>query len=725
MVNDTIANEQANLALTLGGAVYKITDSAANVIAAAPSYVAGASAVALNDAAVSYATLTSGVNSVAAVRGGSGPATLVGVTYKLSDTAANLFTGGAVNNANGAAAGASTVTVTTAVTGAQANSLVGVHAANNTFSISDSVANLFAGGAVAVGMAAVVTAAGAVTVTGGSLSDAQAASLVTTHTSGANTYGVSDTAANLFSGAALKAEVSGAQTVAVTTTLTVAQGNVLTGLGAKFTGGYTITDSSANLATGSSALLQGATTVTAGGAATVAQEVAIQAALGSHTLVGGYTISDTAAAIAGASQALLTGATLVTATGQATAAQGVTLAGETYNGTPGTHVTYQVTDTSANILAAGNAAAFGGNDSKITVTDTINVATANLVHALTVAGGGTYAYQISDTSSVIELAASAVVNAATVATVTDTVDTATGNLVLSLQPGATFSFAKITDTIANLNGNAALLAKAVAVSQSASDAPTVASVETFLGSTAASKLTGGYKITDSAANVLQAFWDQDHHNQITGASSVSLTAGTETVAQAGALEGIGNLVNSTLHISDTLAAVNGATAGVLNVAADVTVAINENVGATVQVFNDLALTPSSTLVFTHGAGGAQVVTQGGGAGTAFTLAGDSLLTLKGGDTVDLHGYALASSSVVAAGAAALTTNGVAELVQGFVTNAGATFTPNAGGNSTMVLFDADSSGAVAQAAVVLVGVTTANIDLFGANVAGHVHLTNV
>jgi hypothetical protein len=716
MLVDSIANGSGNIQLSTGAAAYRIVDTSANIVAAAPSYVSGANKVTVTDT-INYATLNVGANSIATINGGLGD-----VVYNLSDTAANLYTGNALK---AGVAGATNVTITTAVNAIQASNLVAGHATGNTYSISDTAGTAFAGAGFAGGISnAGVHNAVAVTITG-ALTDAQAVTLVA-QSAGAS-YSVNDTVGNLFTGAALKAEVTSAQSVSLTGTATVAQAATLTGLGAKFTGGYTVTDTAANLSGASSALLQGATTVTETTTATVAQEVAIQAALGAHTIPA-YSITDTASAISGATQALLTGATGVTATGVATAAQGATLSGLTQ--TAGhTAITYSVSDTTANLLLAGNAAAFGANTQAITDTDaSITTAQAHSVHALTAATG--YTYAISDTSANIELAPNLDLGVGggpavnLTLTVTDTINTATASLINGVVTGAgnhlvTETFAKVSDTIAHLNANAALTAKATAVAESAGDGTdSVANVETFLGSAAASKLVGGYNVQDTAAHILQAWYDQDHHGQIVAANSVALSAGqTASVAEAAILEPMANVASHSVAVSDTLANING-NLGVANLAGSITAAVNEANGGTLQSFNDLALTPSATLNFTHGAGTAETVA--GPAAGVFTLTGADLLTLKLGDTINLTGYGATTSDGNVTGAPAQAADGHLAIMQGNISNGGATFTVSSGGTSTLVLWDAQTGAGLTEAGVVLIGVTPSQINLLGNADATHI-----
>jgi len=726
MAIDTVANLQANLPFVDGSSVdagnkgiYQIADSAANITAAAPSFVADAAHITITDTTLTLAQLEA-VASVNSGDGGHGLYHLNDVTFSLTDTAANLFS----DNMLAVQAGIATnITVTTALTGLQAANLVSNHSTGNTYTITDSSADLFPGGSLASTL--VVKGASSVTVTG-ALTDAQAASLIATNASA--TYSIQDSPANLFTtvnGAlALNPEVSAAQSVSVNgAVLNVAQATLLDALGSKFTGGYVLVDSSADLAAASSTVLQDSTTIEQTNAATVAQAEAIVFNLGSHALPTGFSVTDTAANVATATLSLLTDLTTLTVSSAATAAQAETLSGLTYGAAPGTSIHYSVSDTSANILLAANQTGIADAQS-VTATDQIPVATAVKIFDL----NSKSSFSLKDVSG--NFGATLVVSDATSAEVTDSVNVGEAQLLASyFNSSASYTFDQVSDTVSALAApsNQALLSHAAAdsITVSAPDSlvpagPDDPGLEGLINSAAGSKvILSTVQIVDTPTNVLQAYYNSNYTSLVTGAKSIAFTENsTATVAQAQVLEGLGNVAAKSVPISDTLAneaQVLGTTPGVLNDAVSATGLAYDNDSGVVTKFNDTALSLPVTLQFTHGGSGTgETITQAAG---VFSLGGVDLLTLKAGDTLDVGTAASKYNitddpanlmGVLTGDAANLAMPDSALAIQGNLSNGGATFTASGSGDDTLLLWSGTDTP---QAGVVLVGMTPGRVEL--------------
>ena len=693
VVNDTIANEQANLTTTAAGfgGNYIIADTEANIIAAAPSFVQGASKVQITDTPTTFAF----IEAVKTVNGGK---QLNDVSFSLTDTAANLFTANALNNDAG---GATAISVTTALNGAQAANLVAIHPAKDTFTISDTGASLFQGGASVIAADVnAVKAAASVKVTGVGISDAQATSLVALNS--ASTYSIVDNPGSLFNVAngvtTLKPEVANATTVSVNGFgLNVAQAALLTGLGAKFVGGYILTDKSANLAAASGTVLQSATAINQTDIATIAQATQIDNSLASSTkLPVAFTVSDTVANILGAPQSILTTIAnlTVSANSTATADQAQALQALTF-GAQKAKIAFGVKDTSANILTAGDAAGIAAATAQVTVTDQISINTATQIAALN-ATPGIDQFSLTDLS--INYGNLPVVKSATAIEVTDVVSVGEAALLNSyVTAGTTVKFDNVTDSLANLAApiNQALLGNATTLNVSdATDS--VAQVE-GLRATAVGPLVklGSVAISDTAGAILTALRDPNNAAVITGAKSVTDTSPV-TVSQAQILESLGNL-KGTFGISDTLAFVNQAPAAVLNSASVNAIAVSAfgNNNGVADVFNDSGISKPVTITIDNVGGGGGETIGAAVAGTFTGLFGVDLLTLNAADTLNLHGYGNIATPGAAGIATALPANNTAvEItgnIQGSAVGAGTTFAANPAGNSTMLLWNSGGS----------------------------------
>jgi hypothetical protein len=696
IVKDTVANEQAAAALVQGGYEhdYVIADTAANIIAATQSFLENAHEVVITDAATTYASVEA-VNK-------ANPQGLGDVTFSLTDTAANLFTGG---NPNADVTSATAITVTTALSGAQAVTLLDDHPANvsagvsNTYSISDTAAGLFGGGATVLGNdVAAVKAASSVKVTT-LLTDAQALNLLGDNTHA--TYTIADTVADLFSfvngvWTLEPVATAGATTVSVNdATLNVAQATLLTALGSKFIGGYKLSDTSANLAGASGSVLQGAGAITQTDVATVAYATSILNSLASSTkLLSSLAVTDTVANILAAGQAVLTDVTTlaVTSGSTATAAQAEQLQALTYDGSKAKPVVYTVSDTSANILASGNAPGITAAAS-VTATDAISISTAKQIWDL----NGSASDQFSLKDAAINFGSSAVVTDATTVEVTDRVTVSQANLLQSdFAPGASYTFDTVTDTVANLSAaNAKSLlghASAINVSDPTPANETAGNIEGLENTFGTKLVLSSVTLSDTVQGVLGAYEDSNYSSIVTNANSVVVSGGTATVAEAQILENLGNLSSkSGFGIQDTLQFISKASAGLLNstvVNGGITATAVSNNGGVAQQFNDTGVTNAVTVQFTAGAGGAETISL---AGNTFTLAGVDLLSLNSSDTLDLHGYGVALPGAATSAATAPTVGNAVEIT-GNVTNGGANFTAAAGGSATLLLWNSAASG---------------------------------
>nr|WP_294567178.1 hypothetical protein [uncultured Rhodopila sp.] len=694
VVKDTVANEQAAAALVQGGYDhdYVIADTATNIVAAAQSFLENAHEVVITDAATTYASVEA-VNK-------ANPQGLGDVTFSLTDTAADLFSG---VNPNPDVTSATTITVTTALTGTQAVTLLAEHPANastgvsNTYSISDTAAGLFGGGNTVLGNdVAAVKAASSVKITT-LLTDAQAQSLLADNTSA--TYTLADTVGDLFSfvngvWALEPVATAGATTVSVNdATLNVAQATLLTALGSKFIGGYKLSDTSAKLAGASGAVLQGAGAITQTDVATVAQASSILNSLGSSSkLLSSLSVTDTVANIIAAGQAVLTDVTtLSVASGSiATAAQAEQLQALTYDGSKAKPVVYTVSDTSANILTSGYAAGITAAAS-VTATDAISISTAKQIWDL----NGSVNDQFSLKDVAINFGSSAVVTDATTIEVTDPVTVSQANLLQSdFAAGASYIFDTVTDTVANLSAaNAKSLlghASAIDVSDTAAN-ETVASIKGLENTFGAKLVLSTVTLSDTVQGVLGAYDDTNYSSTVADAKSVLVSGGTATVAEAQILENLSNLSSkSSFGVNDTLQFISKASAALLNSTgvSGITATANSNNGGVAQQFNDTGVTNAVTVQFTAGAGGAETISL---AGNTFTLAGVDLLSLNSADTLDLHGYGVALP-VAATSVAGQPTIGNAVEITGNVTNGGANFTAAAGGSATLLLWNSAAYG---------------------------------
>ncbi|CAK0748883.1 hypothetical protein CCP2SC5_150001 [Azospirillaceae bacterium] len=372
-LEDSIANLTGHT--TAGGAdSYTVLDTAANIISGVSGdVVSGADAVMLSANAtaltVANATSLTGLNGFDAN----------GYTYTISDTAANII---AVAT-SGAVTGASAVLLSENATGltiANATTLTSVSDFSlngHTYAIADTAANI-----IANATAGIVTGASAVSLSANAtgLTVAQAATLAgvsdfsdTTHTigladtvahltghttdSGADSYSVVDTAANILD--ADDTFLTDATSVLLSenaTRLSIESATTLTGLDGFGLNGhtYSITDTAANiLANVSGSVVTGAAGVSLSGNASnlsIASALALTGLNGFSLNGHSYTLSDTAANIrAHASEDVVTNAASISFS----SISEMSIAEVTQLMEGGTTVSgYSITDTAANILAS-------------------------------------------------------------------------------------------------------------------------------------------------------------------------------------------------------------------------------------------------------------------------------------------------------------------------------------------------------------------------------------
>lgn len=503
-----------------GTEAYRVTDTIANLTSGNALLPMAVSLVATDAATVAQATVLANVGNGTKV-------------YSLTDTAAAIaaVTGGA----NTLVDRAVNVTVTTAMTFAQANALeLETNTGTLTYNISDAAAN------IANLSAASLNAAGTITVTG-SLSAANAAVLLAATNTGATTIAnVIDSSAGL---AALTLTANDTITsLTPNTAATVAQLSAMSARAGSITA-YNLTDTGANLAAATSAQLNGATNLVAAGTVTVAQAATIDAATNTGTTT--FNVSDTAANVLAGSAAVLgadTNGAIVVSDATVTAAVATQLraldaannganAGPSFTiGQGGAAEVFVISDTVANLTATANAAAVGAS-TDVRVTGDITVAQANSVIAAAT-GDAAPLYNVADTYSRLVAGLVATVGAENVR-ITNTVTVSQANAAAQ-NFGATAAqlTMDIRDTASAVAAGIAGAGVGAAETVSVSSAATVAQAAILSES---SKLVGGYTIADTSAAVVAALnianGAGSDRETILGATSISLTT-TATVAEA-------------------------------------------------------------------------------------------------------------------------------------------------------------------------------------------------
>ncbi|WP_228014979.1 calcium-binding protein [Synechocystis salina] len=348
------------------------------------------------------------------------------------------------------------------------------------------------------------------------------------------TWDILDSATDVLGGGVA---VSGAASVGITDPFVdVATADDLTAL-ANFDGIYAIEDTSAAILA-NTAVAAGATSVSLtdpGVPVTVASAQTLQ---GLGNFEGPYNIQDTSAAILGvASSPVVLAAVSVSLSDPLT---GVTVAGaETLQGLGNFVGPYNISDTSANILAAESSPAVLAADSVALSNPSTPVTVAG---AETLQGLGNFAgpYNIQDTSpNIIAAATSPAVLGAETVSLDDSFAfvTVAGSETLLGLPNFVGPYS-ILDTSANILAAAtspAVLGADAVVLSNPGVGITVADAETLQG---LGNFVGAYNILDTSANILAAATSP----AVLGADSVVLSNSSVpvTVADAEVLQGLGN-----------------------------------------------------------------------------------------------------------------------------------------------------------------------------------------
>jgi len=485
------------------------------------------------------------------------------------------------------AATGDTLTINTTVAGFNA---LGSKAGTATITLTDTLANLIAGGDAIKGLTASV---GELSVAGAN----QALAITSTVT-----YTIKDTAANLALGS--KAIFDKATKITASNAANAAQAAALDSLldtstfvrsGTSLV--YSVTDTAENLATQTSGLGD-ATNVTATTAATAkeASAIAAGAAAGKATYAVADTVANLNTAIGVAADlTALNSATGVTISDKVTDVAALQAINTALNVTAGgltkVNAGYALEEQYSDLVGNTTEADAAGN---IKVTDSLNVTQANAIEALN--NTGTNSYAISD-STVALLGASSVVvsNASAAASSTATISVSDLNALVSK-----FGTTKLADTTLAVEGTVAELATlssgALAEIRTASQAlggngilqitagsksslAEVLALRTNLGTTYANLLPA-YTITDTVANLTAGAAVTDQLTVLNAASSV-VVSDTATVAQVKNLNdkllaALGGLtsVASGYTLTDTaanLASGAASTVGIVDNASKITV----------------------------------------------------------------------------------------------------------------------------------------------------------
>ncbi|MES2298108.1 MAG: hypothetical protein V4582_13770 [Pseudomonadota bacterium] len=407
------------------------------------------------------------------------------------------------------------------------------------YNLGDTAAALAAAPAGILNAAVNITANTAATV-------AQATTIEAATNTGVNAYTIADTATNL--AASSNAVLTLATTVTASTLATGAQATTIAAFAKAVV--YSVSDTAAAVA--ASTGLNEAVNITSTTAVTVAQATTIDNA--TNTGANTYDIADTALILTAAGNTLLATAGTVTATTAATALQSVTIAGYAKA------VVYNVTDSAAALVASIALSAAGLNEAvDITATTAATVAEATAIEGATNTGVDTY--NITDSAANLIAAGNAVLALAGTVTANAVVTAANADALAAFAKAVVYS---VTDTATNLAGaTAAGLDEAVNIV--ATTAATVAEATTI--DNAANSGTNTYAITDSAANLAAA------GNAILATGGVVTANSLATAAEATAIaayakavvysvsDTIGNLVaaagaglNEAVNLTSTSAA---------------------------------------------------------------------------------------------------------------------------------------------------------------------------
>jgi hypothetical protein len=467
-----------------------------------------------------------------------------------------------------------TLTVNTTVAGYQA---LGTKAPNVTVTLTDTVQNLIAAGNTISGVTAVL----------GNATVAEAQSALS---SGLTvSYTLVDTAANL--ALAPVAVFDSATAVTVTGAATAAQASAIQGNlaaanatlpgvtfdAAKLT--MTVSDSASNVANYLTDTIDAdGVTVTGGETLTVAQAAALYALNNAAT----YKISDTPANLAAAGNtAAMNSAAEITATGALTVAQVDSINAGTVKLKAG----YALTDSFAAVTGAVSSVI--NNAGNLTVNGgALTVANAMVIEALN--NTGTTSYTLSDAMTALLGASSIVVGGATSVAATDgSVTVAQLNQLVSK-----FGTAKVNDvtmpvadTLANLltlSAGAVGEASAITISSGIGTVADIVALKALTGA----KMPGTFTVTDSFANLSAALADPTKLALLDVAGATLNVSGTASAANIKALNdalsanaGGKTAVDSGYTLSDSAAnlTVGGATNAIVAAAGAVVITGNATV----------------------------------------------------------------------------------------------------------------------------------------------------
>jgi hypothetical protein len=479
-----------------------LEDNPANLVAGGSAKLAAATVSIKVVGNVTVAQASALQSAVSALIAAGGTVATDGATainaYRIADTKA------AVVGASNAVLGAATkISVTGAMTLAEAKALYAaatasgtdaLSAANLTYSVSDTAGNLAAGLTAADAATVGLVLAQAVS-SGGSITANTAATVAQGATLAAAVpaiaFDVADSVANILGSDAV-VDVGGG-TLADMTKISVNSGDMTiaqvaalkAAAGAKFDNVYSIVDTAAAIV--DTADVRAATSVTVNTAAAVADLADIKALNAARTTAGkstmSYTLADSYANVVtgwAGNSTEIKAATSIKMSGAfsgPSAIDGNALADLTDKFGSTTPYALEVTDTSTNILGAGVLAGVlqDAKISKIIVSDAMLVANAKLVAQKAGSASAKTQYDLSD--NIGNLTASA--DAATVLAARNL--TATGNITvtqansLEALTGAAGSVGySVSDTYANLIANPAVTDKATSVTVSPLTALTVA-----------------------------------------------------------------------------------------------------------------------------------------------------------------------------------------------------------------------------------------------------------
>ena len=489
--------------------------------------------------------------------------------YSIVDTATNVAA--ANNTNNGLANFATSITLTTDATIAEAANLEGVTLAGGggiSYNVTGTATAIAGANAGDMNAAVNLIATGDATI-------AEALAIDGFSNSGTNTYSISGAIATFIDAnptnqAAINAGVEGASgTVTATGAATVAQAEVVSALTKAVV--YSVSDTPTAIEGASAAALNEAVDVTSTGAvSTVAQANAVMAATNSGTTTVA-TVTDTSANVL----TLATGSNDVVTTINVSDTVDAATANAIVALDTGTNITNTVaftaiSDTSANLATVADAVLAAAGANGITATNSMSIAEYDvLAAAITI--GNVDNYSLTDTFTNISVKAdpggaftsAAAFAGATSVTVTDTLTIAQADLVDGIA-GVSFSIQDSDENIiAALNSNGTDETALLAATSVTSADGTVLDIQTILaGQTnfiagtkaeidAMSSILSGdqvaYEVSVADLEANEAFYGNLPANAtfIVTDTAANLTGGNATLASAGAI-----IVSDAVSVAD-------------------------------------------------------------------------------------------------------------------------------------------------------------------------------